>query len=109
MALLLTMVEAHRQQNRTLQDNVQALQTQSVQEGSTEEEPLDFRPLFKVIWDDQAPENFKPPSLISFNSKTDPHEHFIAINNQILILGASASLKCKNMSGTREGGVGHKK
>lgn len=63
MAQLLTVVEELCQQSEALQDSVQALQTQSLQERDTEEEPLDSQPLSKVIWDDQAPKNFKPSSL----------------------------------------------
>lgn len=55
------------------------------------------------------PENFKPPSLLSFNGKMDPQEHIIDINNQMAIVGALDSLKCKNMVETKEEGVRHKK
>lgn len=94
---LLVVVEALRQQNEALQDSVQVLQTQSLQDGDTKEEPLDPQPLSEVIWDDQVPENFKPSSLVSFNGKTDPQQHIIAINNQMVIIGAFDSLKCKLM------------
>lgn len=59
------MVEALRQQNEALQDSVQVLQTQSLQDGNIEDEPLDSHPLSEAIWDNQVPKNFKPPSMVS--------------------------------------------
>lgn len=73
------------------------MQTKSLQEGDTKEEPIDSQPLSKVIWDDQVPKNFKPPMLVSFDGKTNPLEHIIVINNQMTIAGTSDSLKCKLM------------
>lgn len=35
-----------------------------------------------------------------FNDKTDLHEHISAINNQMAVVGAYNSLKCKLMVGT---------
>lgn len=81
------MVEALCQQNEVLQDSVQVLKTQTVQDRDIKEETLDYKPLSEAIWDDQLPENFKPSSLMSFNGKTDPREHIIAINSQISIVG----------------------
>lgn len=102
---LLAVVEALRQQNEVLQDSIQVLQTQSLQDGDTEEDPLDSQPLSEAIWNDQVPENFKPPSLVPFNGKTDQQEHIIAINNQMLVVGAFDSLKCKIMARTFKEGA----
>lgn len=53
-----------------------------------------------MIWDDQVPENFKSTPLPSFDGKSDPQEHIISLNNQMSIVGAFNSLKCKLMMGT---------
>lgn len=97
---LLAMMEVLCQQNEILQDSIHILQTQSQQDGNANEELMDSQPLFEAIWDDQVPENFKPPWLVSFDGKIDPHEHIVAINNQMAIIGASGSLKCKLMTST---------
>ena len=102
---LLAVVEALCQQNETLQDSVQVLQTQSLQEGDAEEDPLNSQSLSKSIWDDQVPENFKPPLLVSFNGKTYPHEHIIAMSHQMAIVRVSDSLKCKLMVRTFKEGA----
>lgn len=70
---------------------------------------MDSQPLSKSIWDDRALENFKPPSLVSFNGKIDPREHIISIDNQIEIVGAFDSLKYKNIVDTKEEVARHKK
>lgn len=56
-----------------------------------------------MIWDDHVPENFKPPSLVSFYGKTNSQEHIISINNQITIFGTSHYLNCKLMERTFKG------
>ena len=58
---------------------------------------MDSQPLSKAIWDDQIPGNFKP-SLVSFNGKNNPYENVITINNQMEMVRASDSLKCKFMT-----------
>ena len=100
MAQLLAMMETMRQQNEALQDSMQTLQQQSQVEDEPEEEELEPQPLSHEIWEDQVPENFKPPSLTSYDGKTDPQEHIIAINNQMAIVAPSDSLKCKLIAGT---------
>ena len=100
MAQLLAMMETMRQQNEALQDSMQTLQQQSQVEDEQEEEELEPQPLSHEIWEDQVPENFKPPSLTSYDGKTDPQEHIIAVSNQMAIVAPSDSLKCKLMAGT---------
>ena len=100
MAQLLAMMETMRQQNEALQDSVQTLQQQTQVEDEQEEEELEPQPLSHEIWDDQVPKNFKPPSLVSYDGKTDPQEHVIAVNNQMAIVTPSDSLKCKLIAGT---------
>lgn len=73
---------------------------QSIMDEEAEEELMDLKPLSEAIFGDQVLENFKPPLLPSFDGKSDPHEHIISINNQMAIVSASDSLKCKFMAGT---------
>lgn len=54
---------------------------------------MDSQPLSKAVWDDQVPENIKPPSVVSFDGKTDLQEHITVINNQMAIVGAFNSFK----------------
>ncbi|MCI41422.1 hypothetical protein A2U01_0062655, partial [Trifolium medium] len=58
------------------------------------------QPLAQEIWDALVPENFKVPNLPSFDEKTDPLEHLIAVDTQTAIIGVSEPLKCKLLSGT---------
>lgn len=98
MAQLITIVENMRQQNEFLQESVHTLhKSQNTNEDEEEEKLLDPQPLSEVIWSDQVLENFKPPPLSSFDGKSDPRVHIISINNQMAIVGASDSLKCKLM------------
>jgi len=60
----------------------------------------DRQPLSTEIWNALVPENFKPPSLSSFDGKSDPMEHITPFNTQMALLGVSESLKCKLLSGT---------
>lgn len=46
---LVVVVEAIRQQNKTLKDSVHILQTQNQRDVDTEEEPLDSQPLSEAI------------------------------------------------------------
>ena len=55
MAQLLTMMEALRKQNETLQDNVTNLQQRNIGDDGSEEELLEPQPLSQAIWDDQVP------------------------------------------------------
>lgn len=45
------------------------------------------------IRDDQVPDNFKPPPLVTFDIKSDPHKHIITINTQITIIITTNLLK----------------
>lgn len=66
---------------------------------------MDSQPLSKAIWDDQVQKNFKSLLLVSFNGKTNPWEHIIAINNLMEIVGSYDSLKCKLITGTFKEGA----
>ena len=100
MAQLLAMVEALRQQNDNLQDIVLDLQQKSIGDESPQDKLLEPQALSQAIWDDQVPEGFKSPSLTTYDGKTDPQEHVIAVNNQMAIIGTTDSLKCKLMADT---------
>lgn len=54
---------------------------------------MDLQPLSGAIWDNQVSEIFKPPSLVSFDGKTNPQEHMISINNQMVVVRASDLLR----------------
>ena len=58
MAQLLAMIEDLRQQNDTLQYNIQVLQMKIQDDGGQWLELLEPQPLSQAIWDDQIPWNF---------------------------------------------------
>ncbi|KAK2355274.1 hypothetical protein QL285_092698 [Trifolium repens] len=65
-----------------------------------EDQVNDSQPLAQALWDARVPENFKTPHLPTFDGKTDPTEHLMAVGTQIAIIGAAEHLKCKLLSGT---------
>ncbi|GAU32151.1 hypothetical protein TSUD_68220 [Trifolium subterraneum] len=60
----------------------------------------DSQPLEQALWDAQIPANFKIPQLATFEGKTDPLEHLMAVGTQTAIIGAEEHLKCKLLSST---------
>ncbi|MCI52690.1 hypothetical protein A2U01_0073936, partial [Trifolium medium] len=54
----------------------------------------------QALWDAPVPENFKIPNLPTFEGRTDPLEHLMAVGTQLAIIGATEHLKCKLLSGT---------
>lgn len=54
----------------------------------------------KSILSPPVPDNFKPPSLVTFDRKSDPHEHVTFINTHMAIISLTYSLKCKLLSRT---------
>ncbi|GAU46524.1 hypothetical protein TSUD_402540 [Trifolium subterraneum] len=60
----------------------------------------DSQPLAQALWDAQIPTNFKIPQLPTFEGKTDPLEHLMAVGTQTAIIGAEEHLKCKLLSST---------
>ncbi|GAU24176.1 hypothetical protein TSUD_84110 [Trifolium subterraneum] len=60
----------------------------------------DSQPLAQALWDAQLPANFKIPQLPTFEGKTDPLEHLMAVGTQTAIIGAEEHLKCKLLSST---------
>jgi hypothetical protein len=67
---------------------------------SGEEEVEDSQPLVQALWDAQVLANFKIPQLPSFDGKTDPLEHLMAVRTQTSIIDAEEHLKCKLLSST---------
>ncbi|MCI31238.1 hypothetical protein A2U01_0052450, partial [Trifolium medium] len=65
-----------------------------------EEEIIESQPLSQALWDSRVPENFKTPHLPTFDGKSDPLEHLMAVGTQTAIIGAAEHLKCKLLSGT---------
>ncbi|WJX40224.1 hypothetical protein P8452_27723 [Trifolium repens] len=58
------------------------------------------QPLSQTLRDAKVPENFMSPHLPTFDGKSDPSEHLMAVGTQTAIIGASYHLKCKLLSGT---------
>lgn len=78
---LLTMAEALKQQNESLQGFVQFLQLQMPKESSITHESPYFQPLLGALWEEGIPKDFKLPPLSIFDSLTDPEHHIWAIND----------------------------
>lgn len=74
--------------NQDFLENVLTLQERSHEKNSFEDEVLGVLVL----------ENFKPPPLVKFDGKSDPHEHISAINTDMVIIDTSSSLKCTILS-----------
>ncbi|GAU50470.1 hypothetical protein TSUD_137230 [Trifolium subterraneum] len=71
-----------------------------IETDSEEDTPEESQPLSQALWDTQVPPNFKIPHLPTFDGKTDPLEHLMAVGTQTSIIGAEEHLKCKLLSGT---------
>jgi hypothetical protein len=65
-----------------------------------EEELEDPKSLAQEIWDTHVPENFKSLHLPTFDGKSDPLEHLIAVSTQPAIIEVAEPLKCKLYFGT---------
>ncbi|PNX62842.1 hypothetical protein L195_g061334, partial [Trifolium pratense] len=94
---------------RRLQTQIAAIEAERVQEKekakmiSEEEEGesvMDAQPLAQHLWDTQVLEAIKVPHLPSFDGKTDPLEHLMAVGTQTAIINAPEHLKCKLLAGT---------
>ncbi|MCI33489.1 hypothetical protein A2U01_0054706, partial [Trifolium medium] len=86
----------------TLQAKMQQIEQERERcDAKTEEDtPETSLPLAQALWDTQVPHNFKIPHLPTFDGKTDPLEHLMAVGTQTAIIGAEEHLKCKLLSGT---------
>ncbi|GAU32939.1 hypothetical protein TSUD_153560 [Trifolium subterraneum] len=64
------------------------------------EEIQESQPLTQALWESQVPTNFKIPQLPTFEGKSDPLEHIMAVGTQTTIIGAEDHLRCKLLSST---------
>ncbi|GAU48798.1 hypothetical protein TSUD_81470 [Trifolium subterraneum] len=71
---------------------VNAMEQEQVVETESDEDTLEES---QALWDTQVPPNFKIPHLPTFDGKTDPLEHLMAVGTQTSIIGAEEHLKCK--------------
>jgi hypothetical protein len=80
---------------RRLQAKVTTMDKEKVdkEDNHDEDEINDSQPLAQTLWDARVPENFKTPHLPTFDGKTDPSEHLMAV-------GATDHLKYKLLSRT---------
>ncbi|KAK2392509.1 hypothetical protein QL285_065861 [Trifolium repens] len=87
---------------RRLQAKVTSLDQEKADKGNEddEDEINDSQPLAQALWDARVPENFKTPHLPTFDGKTDPSEHLMAVGMQTTIIGAADRLKCILLSST---------
>ncbi|KAK2442661.1 hypothetical protein QL285_013838 [Trifolium repens] len=97
----MTLTEAVNELRR-LQARVTSLDQEKADKGNedNDDEINDSQPLAQALWDARVPENFKTPDLPTFDGKTDPSEHLMAVGTQTAIIGAADHLKCKLLSGT---------
>ncbi|CAJ2645421.1 unnamed protein product [Trifolium pratense] len=94
---------------RRLQTQIAAIEAERTHEKekakmiSEEEEGesvMDVQPLAQHLWDTQVLEAIKVPHLPTFDGKTDPREHLMAIGTQTAIINAPEHMKCKLLAGT---------
>ncbi|MCH86943.1 gag-pol polyprotein [Trifolium medium] len=94
---------------RRLQTQIAAIEAERTHEKekakmiSEEEEGeniMDVQPLAQHLWDTQITEAIKVLHLPTFDGKTDPREHLMAIGTQTAIINAPEHLKCKLLAGT---------
>ncbi|PNX74145.1 hypothetical protein L195_g030060 [Trifolium pratense] len=63
-------------------------------DGKTEDDtPENLKSLAQALWDTIVPPNFKMPHLPTFDGKSDPLEHLMAVSTQTAIIGAEEHLK----------------
>ncbi|WJX20133.1 hypothetical protein P8452_09723 [Trifolium repens] len=97
----MTLTEAVNELRR-LQAQITTLnQEKANKENDQDEDQInDSQPLAQALWDARVPENFKTLHMPTFDEKTDPTEHLMAVGTQTAIIGAAEHLKCKLLSGT---------
>ncbi|GAU10506.1 hypothetical protein TSUD_422860, partial [Trifolium subterraneum] len=67
---------------------------------SDDESLIESQPLRQSLWDSKVPDNFKSPHLPTFDGKTYPVEHLMAVGTQTGIIEKPEHLRCKLLSGT---------
>ncbi|GAU38581.1 hypothetical protein TSUD_322580 [Trifolium subterraneum] len=87
---------------RSLQRNVTTMEKEQAEQNtdSEDESLIESQPLRQSLWDSKVPDNFKSPHLPTFDGKTDPVEHLMAVGTQTAIIGALEHLRWKLLSGT---------
>ncbi|GAU51914.1 hypothetical protein TSUD_416970, partial [Trifolium subterraneum] len=87
---------------RSLQKKVTTMEKERAEQNvdSEDESLIESQPLRQSLWDSKVPDNFKSPHLTTFDGKTNPVEHLMAVGTQTAIIGAPEHLRCKLLSGT---------
>ncbi|GAU44843.1 hypothetical protein TSUD_400440 [Trifolium subterraneum] len=87
---------------RSLQKKVTTMEKERAEQNvdSEDESLIESQPLRQSLWDSKVPDIFKSPHLPTFDGKTDPVEHLMAVGTQTAIIGAPEHLRCKLLSGT---------
>ncbi|GAU22857.1 hypothetical protein TSUD_282240 [Trifolium subterraneum] len=66
---------------------------------------VESQPLRQSLWDSKVPDNFKSPHLPTFDGKTDPVEHLMAVGTQTAIIGAPEHLRNDHSVKSKPGNV----
>jgi len=86
------------ERNEALQALIETVRQQHQQGKESQHDDFedpDPQPLSAKIWNAPVPENFKAPSITSYDGKGDPVEHITSFNTCMAIVGVINSLKCK--------------
>ncbi|GAU48567.1 hypothetical protein TSUD_137520 [Trifolium subterraneum] len=86
----------------SLQKKVTTMEKERAEQNvdSDDESLIESQPLRQSLWDSKVPDNIKSPHLPTFDGKTDPVEHLMAVGTQTAIIRAPEHLRCKLLSGT---------
>ncbi|GAU37228.1 hypothetical protein TSUD_375300 [Trifolium subterraneum] len=95
-------IQVAMEEIRILQKKVTTMEKERAEQNvdSDDESLIESQPLRQSLWDFKVPDNFKSPHLPTFDGKTDPVEHLMAVGTQTAIIGALEHLRCKLVSGT---------
>ncbi|GAU32582.1 hypothetical protein TSUD_146960 [Trifolium subterraneum] len=95
-------IQVAMEEIRSLQKKVTTMEKERVEQNvdSDDESLIESQPFRQSLWDSKVPDNFKSPHLPTFDGKTDPVEHLMAVGTQTAIIGAPEHLRCKLLSGT---------
>jgi TolA-binding protein len=98
-----TQIAQLMERNEALQASIETVQQQQQQEKESQHgdfEDPDPQPHSTEIWSVPVLDNFKVPSLTSYDGKGKPVEHVTTFNIRMAVVGAADSLKCKLLAGT---------
>ncbi|GAU20758.1 hypothetical protein TSUD_239520 [Trifolium subterraneum] len=95
-------IQVAMEEIRSLPKKVTTMEKERVEQNidSDDESLIESQPLRQSLWDSKVPVNFKSPHLPTFDGKTDPVEHLMAVGTQTAIIGAPEHLRCELLSGT---------